>query len=122
MLFLMALVYLLLPSQTASSCSASIKTSFGLVHGQTTKGGVCAFLGIPFAEPPVRFAPAVDWTKDYPSGGWNATEPGKPCISTRQDGDESCLFLNVWSPRRCMRGNSSACATASSAEAARPSA
>uniref|UniRef100_A0A8W7Q476 Carboxylic ester hydrolase n=1 Tax=Anopheles coluzzii TaxID=1518534 RepID=A0A8W7Q476_ANOCL len=71
-----------------------------------------AFVGIPFAKPPVgklRFKkpiPIEPWTEDY-----NATEskpaclqksfllPGQPIV-----GDENCLYLNVYRPK----GNGSA--------------
>ncbi|XP_068989548.1 esterase E4-like isoform X1 [Neodiprion pinetum] len=81
----------------------------------TTHGRkVSAFLGIPYAQPPVgnkRFANPV------PAGGWegirNATADGNFCpqISGTDHitylGDEDCLNLNVFTPQISNRKNSS---------------
>uniref|UniRef100_A0A182NJF8 Carboxylesterase type B domain-containing protein n=1 Tax=Anopheles dirus TaxID=7168 RepID=A0A182NJF8_9DIPT len=66
-----------------------------------------AFLGVPFAKPPVgklRFKkplPVEPWTEDY-----NATESKSPCMQKSfllpnqpVVGDENCLFLNVYRPK-----------------------
>uniref|UniRef100_A0A182QV29 carboxylesterase n=1 Tax=Anopheles farauti TaxID=69004 RepID=A0A182QV29_9DIPT len=66
-----------------------------------------AFLGIPFAKPPVgklRFKkplPVEPWTEDY-----NATESKPSCMQKSfllpnqpVVGDENCLFLNVYRPK-----------------------
>ncbi|XP_046609035.1 esterase E4-like [Neodiprion virginianus] len=67
-----------------------------------------AFIGVPFAEPPIgdlRFKQAV------PAGPWNGTlDTGRmpnACIQgmnelqkeTKLTGDEDCLYLNVYTPR-----------------------
>ncbi|KAH8269399.1 hypothetical protein KR018_002080 [Drosophila ironensis] len=84
-----------------------------------TRGAVYAFLGIPYAQPPLnelRFAPAK------PSPNWNRTlqatamQPICPQLSNTiydesPDGrivrspntDEDCLYLNIWSPESGMR-------------------
>lgn len=64
--------------------------------------GIRAFLGIPFAEPPLgslRFAdpmPKRPWTDDIP-----ATEGKTMCpqtLGTSIVGDENCLYVNVYAP------------------------
>ncbi|XP_049779875.1 cholinesterase-like isoform X1 [Schistocerca cancellata] len=58
-----------------------------------------AFLGIPYAEPPVgelRFRdpqPATHWV-----GVYNATKYGSDCVQDTGDGSEDCLYLNVFVP------------------------
>lgn len=80
-----------------------VATTSGLVQGKEA-GDTIAFLGIPFAAPPVgelRFkapAPPACWTDVRP-----ATDYGKKCAQTKVvgggvDGDEDCLTLNVWTP------------------------
>jgi para-nitrobenzyl esterase len=85
-------------------------TTCGVVRGKVLDGTppVEAFLGIPFAAPPVgelRFrppAPALPWT-----GVRDATRPGPACPQPALGfqrlwmpaADEDCLNLNVWTPR-----------------------
>eukprot|EP00501_MAST-03F_sp_TOSAG23-6_P002670 GSMAST32.ASY1.ANO1.2817.1 assembled CDS len=67
------------------------------------------FLGIPYAEPPVRFSPPIPktWDSEYQYGHavFNATSYGSSCMQTPDfkppDGvrfDESCLTLNIYCP------------------------
>jgi para-nitrobenzyl esterase len=89
------------------SPSPQVKTGAGVVEGKT-EGKVHAFLGIPYAAPPVgnlRWrppAPAANWT-----GVRKATEFGPRCMQGRVFEDmvfrdrgpsEDCLTLNVWAP------------------------
>jgi para-nitrobenzyl esterase len=82
-------------------------TSLGEANGFVTEEGVVAFLGIPFAEPPVgelRFAPPV------PLKSWStpldAFEFGSACPQPEIEPDpvmnskidEDCLTLNIWTP------------------------
>ena len=78
-----------------------VQTDKGSVRG-TLAGNVRAFLGIPFAAPPVgplRFSPpkpAAAWT-----GVRDAVQPGAECPqdgSSKQTTTEDCLYLNVWAP------------------------
>jgi para-nitrobenzyl esterase len=88
----------------------TVVTDYGAVRGGFIDGGL-AFLGVPFAEPPVgalRFqtpeAPAC-W-----SGVRDATAFGAECVQKRYEqadtsddagqvfGSEDCLTLNVWTP------------------------
>jgi para-nitrobenzyl esterase len=75
-----------------------VQTDKGTVHGSSA-AGMRAFLGIPFAAPPVgalRFAPPK------PAAAWNgerdATKPAPACPQPKQTVTEDCLYLNVWSP------------------------
>ncbi|XP_077454645.1 thyroglobulin [Stigmatopora argus] len=60
---------------------------------------VLRFLGVPYARPPtgpLRFREArpSDWT-----GTWDATRARPSCVRAgRADGDEDCLYLNVFRP------------------------
>lgn len=63
---------------------------------------VQGFLGVPFAAPPLRFAPAADhppWTSPR-----DATAVGARCLQGAHAGSEDCLFLNVF--RRGPSGSS----------------
>ena len=97
-----------LPLLGASS-PPQVKTASGIVEGKAD-GAVHAFLGIPYAAPPVgelRWKPPVQaakWT-----GVRKATEFGPHCMQGRVYGDmnfrdsggsEDCLSLNVWVPAK----------------------
>ena len=95
-------------SMFAASSAPQVKTHSGIVEGKDD-GTVHAFLGIPYAAPPVgRSAvegtciPAAYWT-----GVRKATEFGSHCMQGKVFGDmdfrdpggsEDCLTLNVWVP------------------------
>ncbi len=84
----------------------SVGTDRGNVVG-TRVGTVAAFLGVPYAAPPVgdlRFRPPrrhAAWTAPV-----QATQVAQPCPQNRQAGangpvpigSEDCLYLNVWTP------------------------
>lgn len=88
----------------------TVVTDYGAVRGVAVDGGL-AFLGVPFAEPPLgalRFRPPeppMCW-----SGVRDATAFGSECAQKRYDstdtsddagvvvGSEDCLTLNVWTP------------------------
>jgi len=86
-----------------------VETSQGAVQGSSS-GGVEAFLGIPFAAPPVgelRWRPPqapAPWT-----GERDATEWPPPCPQEADDGtvigEEDCLYLNVWTPQGAAPGS-----------------
>ena len=86
----------------AADPAITVHTDAGAVIG-TTKGGVAAFLGIPYAAAPtgdLRFRPP------QPHPPWatpiQANAYGSPCPQSAQLGsgstNEDCLFVNVWSP------------------------
>lgn len=83
------------------------ETSSGEISGYITKKGISAFLGIPYAKPPVgdlRFAAPQE------IGKWESTkktiEFGPSCPQFIDESepaslykqDEDCLSLNIWTP------------------------
>ncbi|CAN7939174.1 unnamed protein product [Ixodes hexagonus] len=103
--------------------SPIVETSNGPVQGMRVHAdnrALHAFLGIPFAEPPVgelRFrkpVPVKPWKSVY-----HATKKPFPCLQTdfyinnnvtvaTSNSTEDCLYLNVWTPaRECVLGKSS---------------
>ncbi len=101
-----ALLALSLP---VSADPLTVKTAGGKLHGKTINGGkVRAWLGIPYAAPPVG---DLRWRAPQPAAKWkgerDATKFGAHCAQNQvfadmvfQDsgGSEDCLFLNVYSP------------------------
>ena len=87
----------------ACMLTPTVSTRFGIIQGFALPG-VDEFLGIPYAEPPRRFADPVDWTAKYPNGTWKATNKPSVCVQpvdkaqTVWTGSEDCLYLNVWRP------------------------
>jgi para-nitrobenzyl esterase len=87
----------------------TVMTAEGMVHGKTlNEGKVRAFLGIPYAAPPVG---AERWKAPKPASKWegerDASKFGAHCAQGHvfddmvfQDAGESedCLFLNVYAP------------------------
>lgn len=96
-----------------------VPTDLGLITGftttTTTNPSVAQFLGIPYAEPPLkslRWAPAVP---KKPVGTWDALAFSHSCSQAEPDSSgafgypaeflippgstsEDCLYLNVWAP------------------------
>src|SRR5215469_14462709 len=87
----------------------TVKTEQGKVKGKTINDGkVKAFLGLPYAAPPIG---DLRWKAPQPpakfKGDRDATKFGAHCAQGRvfddmifQDGEasEDCLFLNVYAP------------------------
>lgn len=88
-------------------------TAQGLVVGFTEQRGLHAWLGIPYAEPPVG---RLRWRAPRPARAWDGTLQAlhfgaKPMQIAGLAGDfpkrlhgqpagaEDCLYLNVWAPR-----------------------
>jgi para-nitrobenzyl esterase len=89
--------------------SLTVKTGQGKVHGKAINDGkVRAFLGLPYAAPPVG---DLRWKSPQPMAKWkgerDASKFGAHCAQKHvfddlifQDGSasEDCLFLNVYAP------------------------
>jgi para-nitrobenzyl esterase len=89
--------------------SDPVRIESGAVAGTRLSSGVHAYLGIPFAAPPVgsrRWAPPqpIRW-----GGVWNADRKGPECIQVlrphninhyfgEEPSSEDCLYLNLWAP------------------------
>jgi para-nitrobenzyl esterase len=82
------------------------ETTLGTANGVMTEDGVVAFLGLPFAEPPVgnlRFRPPIavdtwDGPVDASEFGPACPQPVDPSQTLYQNQSEDCLTLNVWTP------------------------
>ena len=108
-LFAPALAMGLPPASMNRIPSDPVRIEGGEVAGTRLPSGVRAYLGIPFAAPPVgrlRWAPpqAERW-----AGVWNADRRGPECIQVLRPHDinhyfgeepssEDCLYLNLWAP------------------------
>jgi para-nitrobenzyl esterase len=89
--------------------SLTVKVDQGKIHGKTINNGkVKAFLGLPYAAPPVG---NLRWKAPEPAAKWkgerDATKFGAHCAQGRVFDDmvfqdagpsEDCLFLNVYAP------------------------
>jgi para-nitrobenzyl esterase len=96
-------------SAQARADSLTVKTAQGKAHGKTINDGkVRAFLGLPYAAPPVG---ALRWKAPEPAARWKgtreATSYGAHCYQGHVYDDmvfqdsgpsEDCLFLNVYTP------------------------
>ena len=87
------------------TASCRVTTPSGEVHG-VDFGASCAFLGIPFAAPPVG---RLRWKAPQPVGAWapavldaTVAPPTCPLVDPpgtgKTRGSEDCLKLNVWTP------------------------
>lgn len=93
---------------TAVRAGPTARLDTGEISGRTTDG-VQAFLGVPYARPPVG---DLRWRPPRPPAQWSGVRdasafapacpqkgvsmPGEPPPATRED----CLYLNVWTPAR----------------------
>jgi len=102
--FATGLLPLCFSNAAAAQASAPVvQTRMGEIRGKLD-GKVRAFLGIPYAAPPVG---DLRWRAPQPPVGWtgalDATKAGNQCPQTRvRDqgvvGSENCLFLNIYAP------------------------
>jgi para-nitrobenzyl esterase len=95
--------------QTVEKRVAPIETTGGLLAGEVLPSGVKAWLGIPYAKPPVdelRWQPPrlMHW-----HGIWDAERKMPECIQVLRPHDinnyfgeeatgENCLYMNIWAP------------------------
>lgn len=108
-LFFMRAVLLLGWLLTAACISAqTVETQFGPIQG-VQNGNVYAFLGIPFARPPIG---DLRWKAPQNPDAWTdvlqTTDYAPACAQKAFDqadttfsyiGEEDCLYLNVWTPQ-----------------------
>jgi carboxylesterase type B len=88
-----------------------VKIQSGFISGEETEKGF-SFRGVPYAEAPVgklRFAPPQYFNKTWPIIR-EFTTYGAKCAQYNHfgykfDGDEDCLTLNIFVPRKIMRSN-----------------
>lgn len=108
-LLLLLAVTLTVPIAVDAESAPQVKTETGIVEGRA-KGPVHAFLGIPYAAPPIG---ELRWKPPAPPEKWSgvrkATEFGARCMQGRLFADmvfrdrgpsEDCLTLNVWAPAK----------------------
>ena len=93
------------------SPAAIVRLESGTLQGAEPAAGVRAYLGVPYAKPPIG---PLRWRPPQPFGPLSADRGtprlavahGAPCAQQRFDwnngsaehGVEDCLFLNVWAP------------------------
>jgi para-nitrobenzyl esterase len=90
------------PPASPGASPLAIATDRGVVVGRAA-GGVRAFLGIPYAAPPVG---ALRWRPPQPAATWtaprDATRHGPACPQPEEgyhrDTSEDCLTLDLWIP------------------------
>jgi para-nitrobenzyl esterase len=100
-----AIIAMAMPAFAESA--PQVKTKSGMVEGKA-EGGVYAFLGIPYAAPPLG---ELRWKPPIAAAKWKtvrkAREFGSHCLQGKVFGDmvfrdsggsEDCLTLNVWVP------------------------
>jgi len=103
--------------QTVFKEISPIQTTGGLLAGKVLPSGVKAWLGIPYARPPIdklRWQPPqrMHWR-----GVWDADRRMPECIQVLRPHDinnyfgeeatsENCLYLNIWAPAGARAGSS----------------
>ena len=98
------------PDDPLGKVGMTVRTSRGALAGASLAGGVTAFRGIPYAEPPVG---ELRWKPPVAAAAWpkvrSAVEFGAACLQARptpgsiyaqepERMSEDCLFLNIWRP------------------------
>ncbi len=99
----------------AADSAPTVKIDTGKLEGKSD-GTISAFLGIPFAQPPVK---DLRWKPPVKPAKWKgirkATEFGSRCMQGRIYDDmifrdpgpnEDCLYLNVWTPAKLGKSKS----------------
>ena len=109
LLLLLTLTAGLLMAQHNYGLATHVRVADGTLEGLLdTRSGVEAYLGIPYAKPPVG---ALRWAPPRAAEGWDgvrsATHFGPRAVQAPVFGDmsfrsagmsEDCLYLNVWTP------------------------
>ena len=100
-------------STLAAQAPRTVRTHSGLVRG-TSHNGVTAYLGVPFAAPPVG---DLRWRAPRPAAAWtgvrHADKFASGCMQVLLVNktlgldafpiSEDCLYLNVWTPAKSRR-------------------
>ncbi|KAK7575722.1 hypothetical protein V9T40_012008 [Parthenolecanium corni] len=106
----MKLAIILFIIQIASHSCVVVQVGEGLIAGTTSTSSLAngkiihSFLGVPYAVPPVGKYRFKEPQKQKPwTGVWNATTLPNICAQYSQvsygfEGDEDCLYLNVFTP------------------------
>src|SRR4029079_5914284 len=97
---------------TKAIAADPVAVDSGSLAGTELSSGVRAYLGVPFAAPPVR---ELRWRPPQPLTPWQGTfhadRTAPECIQTLRAHDinhyfgeeatsEDCLYLNIWAPPR----------------------
>ncbi|MGN8001288.1 carboxylesterase/lipase family protein [Sphingomonas sp. 22176] len=106
-----AAALVLLSGQHAAPSAPSAQVEQGRLEGVALPAGVDAFLGVPFAAPPVR---DLRWKPPQPRAAWTGVfhadrlapeclQPLRGSLQNHYFGEEAtsedCLYLNIWKPR-----------------------
>lgn len=106
-----AAALVLLSGQHAAPTAPSTQVEQGRIEGVALPAGVDAFLGVPFAAPPVR---DLRWKPPQPRAAWTGVfhadrfapeclQPLRGSLQNHYFGEEAtsedCLYLNIWKPR-----------------------
>jgi para-nitrobenzyl esterase len=107
----LALVTLAVSGLAMNAATGNVKTNAGVLSGVARAGGVTAYLGIPYAAPPVG---ELRWKPPQPAVKWEGVRKadtfGTSCMQNQAGSrlpwteefmtqgpiGEDCLFLNVW--------------------------
>jgi para-nitrobenzyl esterase len=104
-----ALIAPMVSGQIVLTRITPIQTTGGLLAGKVLPSGVKAWLGIPYAKPPVD---NLRWRPPQPmhwQGVWDADRTMPECIQVLRPHDinnyfgeeatsENCLYMNIWAP------------------------
>jgi para-nitrobenzyl esterase len=97
----------LLPHVASAEAAPEVRVRQGTLQGKEVGNGIVAFLGVPFAAPPIG---PLRWQPPQPAGSWSgvrqaerygmACSQNAPGFGTLFDKSQSedCLYLNIWSP------------------------
>lgn len=111
LVILSATTVLMLSGGLSAQSAPQVKVESGMLSGMTDANGVVAYLGIPFAQPPVG---DLRWRPPQPLAPWTGVREAKKfganCMQdhtafgpwtaefiAQGDFSEDCLFMNVWS-------------------------